>query len=299
MGFSSPGGAAGAPATNDYLIGTAHACITGEIVVGATPGGELGGTWACPTVDSTHGGSAHHTRGHTIAGACDHTSTAWRSFYGGACGVVTELAFGTSGKVLTSGGACAAPTWETPGTVLVLNCCAPSTQAHGDCAAAGSDGNPARLDHKHAMPAAGGGITHVLGKAADRSITCDSTMTIDACLKFAAAACSSYSFESFALFNSHACADSKMQVSLPTNATFVGMVQQMDSVQTSGPWAAATGCTVQVTAGDANDSQRVRFIGRVETGACAGCVGLQWAQNASNAGATVLKAGSWLQANKT
>lgn len=35
----------------------------------ATPGGELGGTWASPTVDATHSGSAHHTEDH------DHDGT--------------------------------------------------------------------------------------------------------------------------------------------------------------------------------------------------------------------------------
>lgn len=40
--------------------------------------------------------------------------TAWRSFYSDGSGDVQELAFGTSGKVLTSNGASAAPTWETP-----------------------------------------------------------------------------------------------------------------------------------------------------------------------------------------
>jgi len=48
-----------APATVDYLVGTAAAGLSGEIVVGTTPGGELGGTWASPTVDATHSGSAH------------------------------------------------------------------------------------------------------------------------------------------------------------------------------------------------------------------------------------------------
>lgn len=33
------------------------------------PGGELGGTWASPTVDATHSGSAHHTEDH------DHDGT--------------------------------------------------------------------------------------------------------------------------------------------------------------------------------------------------------------------------------
>jgi hypothetical protein len=34
----------------DYLVGTANAELPNEIVVGTTPGGELGGTWASPTV---------------------------------------------------------------------------------------------------------------------------------------------------------------------------------------------------------------------------------------------------------
>lgn len=42
------------------------------------------------------------------------SQTAWRMFYSNADGDVTELALGDSGKVLTSNGAAAAPTWETP-----------------------------------------------------------------------------------------------------------------------------------------------------------------------------------------
>jgi hypothetical protein len=48
-----------APIGADYLVGTANGSLTGEIVVGTTPGGELGGTWTSPTVDATHSGSAH------------------------------------------------------------------------------------------------------------------------------------------------------------------------------------------------------------------------------------------------
>ena len=39
--------------------------------------------------------------------------TAWRSFYSDGSGDIKELAFGSIGKVLTSGGASAAPTWES------------------------------------------------------------------------------------------------------------------------------------------------------------------------------------------
>lgn len=53
------GGGGGAPTTADYLVGTANASLSNEIAVGTTPGGELGGTWASPTVDATHSGSTH------------------------------------------------------------------------------------------------------------------------------------------------------------------------------------------------------------------------------------------------
>lgn len=66
-------GAAGAPSDADYLVGTANAGLSAEIVVGTAPGGELGGTWAAPTVDATHSGSAHHTQAHSGA---DHTDPA-------------------------------------------------------------------------------------------------------------------------------------------------------------------------------------------------------------------------------
>ncbi len=41
----------GAPSTVDYLVGTASGGLSAEIVVGTSPGGELGGSWASPTID--------------------------------------------------------------------------------------------------------------------------------------------------------------------------------------------------------------------------------------------------------
>jgi hypothetical protein len=73
MPFPRPsGGGGGAPTDATYLTGTADPVLTAEIVVGVTPGGELGGTWGSPTVDAVHSGSAHHAEVHAIDGA-DHT----------------------------------------------------------------------------------------------------------------------------------------------------------------------------------------------------------------------------------
>ena len=44
-------GGGGAPTDADYLVGTANGSLSAEIVVGTTPSGELGGTWASPTID--------------------------------------------------------------------------------------------------------------------------------------------------------------------------------------------------------------------------------------------------------
>lgn len=52
-------GGGGAPADATYLVTTADGTLSNEVVVGTTPGGELGGTWASPTVDATHSGSSH------------------------------------------------------------------------------------------------------------------------------------------------------------------------------------------------------------------------------------------------
>jgi hypothetical protein len=53
MKADATGAGGGAPTDADYLVGTANGSLSAEIVVGTTPGGELGGTWASPTIDDT------------------------------------------------------------------------------------------------------------------------------------------------------------------------------------------------------------------------------------------------------
>src|SRR3990167_8142828 len=172
-------GASGAPSTVDYLVGTADAGLSAEIVVGTTPGGELGGTWASPTVDATHSGSAHHAQSH---GNADHTST-----FITATGVTFEnldanADVGSAATQVAQGDHTHAGAGHTiqdddasltqranlsfqDGFVVADDAVGnqteldlsyevtPSTQAFGDAAAPGTAITVTRGDHKHAMPA--------------------------------------------------------------------------------------------------------------------------------------------------
>lgn len=122
-----------APDNGTYLVTTANAVLSAEVIVGLTPGGELGGTWAAPTVDATHSGSAH-------------------------------LALATNAIVLGSAAAAgaAATTLRSNDTIAAFEATAPSTQAFGDTAVVGTAAFATRRDHKHAMPA-DPVIAHIVG----------------------------------------------------------------------------------------------------------------------------------------
>ena len=101
----------GAPVDATYLTTTANGTLTNEVVVGTSPGGELGGTWASPTVDSVHSGSAHLALGTTAGTAAegDHTHTgsdpaadtaAWMPLTTRVGGVLTLVADGDDGGLI-------------------------------------------------------------------------------------------------------------------------------------------------------------------------------------------------------
>lgn len=96
----------GAPTTADYLVGTANGSLSAEIVVGTSPGGELGGTWASPTVDATHSGSAHPTSSENrVTG--DVSIVSADTFYDGPSLTLAAGTYDLTGRVTiknTSGG---------------------------------------------------------------------------------------------------------------------------------------------------------------------------------------------------
>jgi len=150
-----PAAGSGAPDDADYLVGTSNAGLSAEIVVGTTPGGELGGTWASPTVDSVHSGSAHHAQSH------DHSSASDGSTLDPAILLLPPgplLTSGTNGQLLNDGtGVLTLADGSLSGGYKhypFLNS-TPSTQAFGDSADAGTPATAgfASADHKHAFPA--------------------------------------------------------------------------------------------------------------------------------------------------
>jgi hypothetical protein len=124
-------------------------------VVGTTPGGELGGTWASPTVDATHSGSAHHTENH----ASRHSN-------GGADEVEAEdLATaetdtdlrlapnGTGGVEWAAGGGSSGVDVEDEGTPLA------TTATTLDFVGAGVTATGAGATKTITIPGGGGGLT--------------------------------------------------------------------------------------------------------------------------------------------
>lgn len=91
------GGGSGAPDDATYLVTTAHGDLSAEVVVGATPGGELGGTWASPTVDASHSGSTHAA----VQAAAEATAAAALSSHEGDTTAVHGIA-DTSALALTA-----------------------------------------------------------------------------------------------------------------------------------------------------------------------------------------------------
>ena len=86
QGIQGPAGSGGAPLDATYLTTTANATLTNEVVVGSTPGGELGGTWAAPTVDATHAGCTHLALGSTSRDRRARATTRTRPSGGGSWG---------------------------------------------------------------------------------------------------------------------------------------------------------------------------------------------------------------------
>lgn len=168
-----------------------------------------------------------------------------------ACAVAATVCVGTCGEVLTSNGVGAAPTFQAAG---------------------------------------GSGKTFAkIVKTTDETIMCDTTLSNDAVLKFAACANKTYNVQLFMHFQSAIAADFKWAMSLPTNATGIYQLGDwQDATKGDRDWETI------ISACTDNTCQLFELSGLVRMGDCAGCVAVQWAQNASNSGCTTVQAGSMI-----
>ena len=145
--------AAPAPVDADYLVGTANGTLSGEIVVGTSPGGELGGTWAAPTVDATHSGSAHHTQSHDHSVAGDGTTLTPATLNIPATAAPNQTADGqvvwdSDDNLITVG------TGTTTKIFYTVNDVVSDPTAVSTASSDGTEASLARKDHVHAHEAA-------------------------------------------------------------------------------------------------------------------------------------------------
>lgn len=159
-GTGSGGG--GAPLDSTYLVATADATLSNEVVVGATPGGELGGTWAAPTVDDLHAGVAHSVMARR--NAANTFTTGENIFAAGAAGTKALIARGAVSQTAnlqewqdSSLGALASVSSAGVFTFPTAQFAIAGASAPGDTAAAGAAGTLSRSDHRHSRESPGTG----------------------------------------------------------------------------------------------------------------------------------------------
>lgn len=136
-------------------------------------------------------------------------------------------------------------------------------------------------------------VTNIISvyKSADETINNSSTLQNDDDLVFALGANEKWSFKVTLFFTSGATPDIKFKFTVPSGA-------EMKYMAVIGSFAVA--CTESTTViNSGGSSMRVEILeGIVTTSSTAGNIQLQWAQNTQDLSDTVVKAGSFIFANK-
>lgn len=174
--------------------------------------------------------------------------------------------------------------------------------------AAGDEALPAGTEG-HVLTAQGAGQKPVYAevavgwttvfKAADQIKNSDTTLADDAELQFPVAANTTYAFRLNVFYGSASVPDFKFQIvgpASPTLAQFAYTAMRGDGALVTAQ--AQAFAAAQVLAHGALFAGWLAIEGIIQNGANAGTVALQWAQNTSNAGATAIRGGSYLEYKK-
>lgn len=146
-----------------------------------------------------------------------------------------------------------------------------------------------------------GAKTTTVVKTADESVTSSTTLQSDDVLLLPVTAGTSYAFEGFLYATGPSAGDFKLAFTFPTGATFVAFVHHIgangavDSFKSGTNPLTTSGGSLSLATGAADG---VAIKGGIIVAGTAGNVQLQWAQDASSATPTIVKAGSWLRLTK-
>lgn len=136
----------------------------------------------------------------------------------------------------------------------------------------------------------------VVTKSANESRASNTTVTADSELTFAVAANTKYRFRAVACVNSHSTPDIDVRISCPASPTLIEYSCSLPSATNSSLSYHVTGGNVQVGGGFGTDNETVIvFDGILHNGSNAGNVAVSWSQLVSNATASIMRAGSYIE----
>jgi hypothetical protein len=138
----------------------------------------------------------------------------------------------------------------------------------------------------------------VVKKNSDQSKTADTTLAADSALQFAVAANTSYAFRIHVLYNTGIAPDFKYDLDGPASPTAIAYIRNHfaaggTAVSTAG--AAVFNTSTSVTATGAGGTAMVTIQGTLQNGANSGTLSFRWAQDTSDAGATKVLKGSYIE----
>lgn len=167
-----------------------------------------------------------------------------------------------------------------------------------------SDGKLYRMDSSGTpvevgAAAGGGGTTHAfVRKTADESVTSSATLQSDDALLFAIAASEVWIFEFVIVYTASSTGDIAVALAVPTGFSTLKWYAQ----GLQGGWSQTQPVTASDTTklfdGVSGRDDVVTMKGIIVNGATSGNVQFRWAQSASDATATTVRAGSYLMAHQ-
>jgi hypothetical protein len=141
----------------------------------------------------------------------------------------------------------------------------------------------------------------MLNKTADETKVSDAVTADDTVLKFTADANGKYKFQLQVVFTTVAAADFKFQFTGPASPDLVVFRRDSNPAGTNTTTQsfeeAYFSTDVSLTSASSGSGQ-VRIYGVIHNGVNAGTIAFRWAQNTSNAGSTIVRAGSYLSYTK-